>query len=81
MLSALQNLPLVLSPYLNPVDFATDTCGRRCYQFYQNASHDFFASCRPQVNASYIKLASAMSSFQEFRNQACSKYLVTKHEL
>lgn len=77
MLSALQHLPLVLAPYLNTTDFSTDTCGRRCYQSYQYATHDFYATCRPQINATVIKLASAMSAFQEFRNQACCKCLVS----
>lgn len=66
-------LKALIGPYLNASTFAENSCGRTCFQKYQNASHAFYQSCRPQMNATYIPLATAISSFQEYRNQACCK--------
>lgn len=65
---------MLIGPYLNATTFSENTCGRNCYQNYQNASHEFYKSCRPQMNATLVPLAFAISNFQEFRNQACCKF-------
>jgi hypothetical protein len=73
--SGAAGLQILIGPYLNASDYATDTCGRTCFQNYQNATHAFYASCRSQLNASYVPLATAISNFQEYRNQACGASL------
>mmetsp|Transcript_7954 Transcript_7954/g.13202 ORF Transcript_7954/g.13202 Transcript_7954/m.13202 type:complete len:507 (-) Transcript_7954:231-1751(-) len=65
-------LQQLIGPYLNTSDFDTTTCGRRCYQNYQYASHDFYYSCRQELNATKAPIATALLNYQEFRNQACS---------
>lgn len=72
--SGTNGLQKLLGPYLNATDYATDTCGRTCFQHYQNTTHDFYANCRSQLNATYVPLATAISNFQEYRNQACCKF-------
>lgn len=64
-------LQQLIGPYLDPTDFSTDTCGRTCFQNYQNASHAFYSTCRPQLNETLVPLAFAIQNFQEYRNQAC----------
>jgi hypothetical protein len=59
-------------------NFSSNACGRRCYQRYQQYSNDFYLNCMSQVqtyNKSY-PFAYLLSNFQQFRNQACGKYLV-----
>lgn len=60
----------ILTPYLNPVDFEADNCDRQCFQNFQYATHDFFSTCRPELSSA-VKIASLMSAFQQYRNQAC----------
>lgn len=67
----------LLKPYLNASTFGTNVCGRRCYQLYQNASNDFYSSCGSELSsnksvASNYPIASAISIYQGFRNQACT---------
>jgi hypothetical protein len=66
-----EGIGALIAPYLTPATFQNNSCARTCYQNFQNASHDFYASCRPQINATKTPLAATMAIFQEFRNQAC----------
>ena len=63
-----------MKPYLNPTDFKSDNCDRHCFQNFQYATHDFYSTCRPQLS-SKVPMASLMSAFQEYRNQACCESL------
>ncbi|RYH30525.1 hypothetical protein EON65_04905 [archaeon] len=69
------NLQKLITNYLTN-DFAENVCGRRCYQNFQTSSNDFFLSCVSQLrtyNQSY-PLVFGTSNYQQFRNQACSKW-------
>eukprot|EP01032_Pedospumella_encystans_P012794 gene12794-14773_t len=65
-------LAAILGPYLEPKSFVADNCDRHCFQNFQYATHDFFSTCRPQLNKK-IPIATLQSVFQEYRNQACSR--------
>ncbi|KAJ1438160.1 hypothetical protein B484DRAFT_444794 [Ochromonadaceae sp. CCMP2298] len=72
-------LQSIIGPYLAADTFQENTCGRTCYQNFQYASHDFFYHCSADVNKTLSPVAAAMSVFQEFRNQACSKNSADKN--
>ena len=54
-------------------NFSSLSCGRRCYQQYQEAGNALYESCSAQLaplNATY-PLVTALGLFQPFRSQAC----------
>lgn len=58
-------------------EFQTNSCGRRCYQNYQEASNSFYQSCYSELftnktNQATYFIANQIMNFQQFRNQACA---------
>lgn len=66
-----------IARYLNPKQFESNACTRRCFQRLSTTSNTFYnnASCVSQLqkyNTTY-PLVFALSNFQQFRNHACSR--------
>lgn len=64
--------------YLGNPNWTTNSCGRNCYQEYQERSNKFYLTCAQEI-ATYpnatteIPLLTLLNTYQEFRNQACGK--------
>ena len=65
-----------ISHYLNATFYDSNTCGRRCFQLFQNASNDFYNTCGTELttpnNTKTYPIINALTTFQQFRNQACT---------
>lgn len=63
-----------LTRFLKNYAFPTNTCPRRCYQYYRQAALDFYSSCGTELKtyATTYPLVYAFGNFQDFRMQGCN---------